>query len=1038
MSIIFEQFPDNPGNNVDVTNLLNSIRDLYSSTKSDKYQTISTLRKLSKLDTAESRKLNDVNRFKDKSDMIKSNLESYVSAYKGDIESFITTLDKNGVAHSSLLNRYRSHIDYLRDNGKISNKNYNEAQLYFNFINDYITYMEGKKVELKDGRFADLNERYNGNEQVVNDWMDKIGNLYTTLVGVVSLHKTRKDELRNIQKDNLYYVVNSSGLLERYNTVIANYNSMVSDLNNLIGNGPELLESEIVVINAEIDALQTEINSIQSEIDGYDAQLAPLYVERDGYQAEKLAIYNQWLAAKAAILEPITEKQNQISGLNNDMDVLNNFQSIYDLRYLCELRDGRELFPNEVTELNSATSSLTAATANIQAYESASAIIQSQIAEYNTLRDLTLAIPNGRSLTPAEEELVVQYTISIESPSTPEADIPGLIQARQLILDIVGGRPLTDDSTYSTLPPLDPTWVSNTNASAGQTIVQFGDGKVSELSFVGIGSLQTQGGFNESWAYILVAIKNDELTILSASLNPTESQNIVTSSTGVINYYDIIQNGRPLTAAEQIEYSEKLPLVETFFGITFEVVNVAAIQYESTSRWNTYQSQIDALNVEIADLQAIVTQYTLNDELDRLPNENGDVYMDLMDIPSNLFDAIYVEITGIEELRAPLLVTKDEKISQVDSKNSLIVTKQALIDDIENSEANLIKVTDALTVVTTDKTALDVEMAEYQTKYNESETYYNDILSDLVVNHSQIMGSINSVKNEMDDTMFQQIKNMNKTAWIQWKISDVFYSQGYLDSSTFNIMNLFKDWDYNSNIARDNFDTINDSIFVKNSQESDLYFGLASSASSLYGGLNSTEFQTNLVIAKNQEYDLRIQLADQLNYNTEKGASVNLTINEIGTLLTQFVNINPITDDFNSVYGYVMSELTNKYNTLDSYRNEFYLGERSSQHLLYRVERHVGLCEGLKSQMESIFVDLDSKLIDYRTNRTGLINQLPGNSGSDVLGDWSKLSSLEMHGGQYTSSWIGVRANSAIYYTKLNDTEYRFRSIETGEYLEIY
>lgn len=868
MSIIFEQFPDNPGNNVDVTNLLNSIRDLYSSTKSDKYQTISTLRKLSKLDTAESRKLNDVNRFKDKSDMIKSNLETYVGTYKGDIESFITTLDKNGVEQSSLLNRYRSHIDYLRDNGKISNKNYNEAQLYFNFINDYITYMEGKKVELKDGRFADLNERYNGNEQVVNDWMDKIGDLYTTLLDVVSLYKTRRDEFRNIQRDNGYYVENSNGLLDRYNTVIGNYNSMVSDLNNLIGNGPELLESEIVVINAEIDALQTEINSIQVEIDTYDAQLAPLYVERDGYQAEKLVIYNQWLAAKAAILEPIAEKQNQIVELTGNAQLgtgIASFKSIF-----------------------------------------------------------------------IDEEGNIYFTYW---------------RLKELLFTRDGA-------------PLDNAW----NIANGGP-------------------------------------------------------------------YDSV--GRAFTSEEQTEYDALVLQFESRIG-TLEVFTYETVNTAIHDKYNELQSPIDALNVEIADLQAIVTQYTLNDELDRLPNENGDVYMDLMDIPSNLFDAIYVEITGIEELRAPLLVTKDEKISQVDSKNSLIVTKQALIDDIENSEANLIKVTDALTVVTTDKTALDVEMTEYQTKFNESLTYYADILSDLADNHNQIMGSIDSVKNEMDFSMFQQIKNMNKNRWIEWKISEILYSQSYLDYSTFNVMNSSKDWDYNSNIARDNFDTINDSIFVKNSQESDLYFNLASSASSLYGGLNSVEFQTNLVIAKNQEYDLRIQLADQLNYNTEKGASVNLTINEIGTLLTQFVNINPITDDFNSVYGYVMSELTNKYNTLDGYRNEFYLGERSSQHLLYRVERHVGLCESLKSQMESIFIDLDNILAQYRSNRTGLINQLPGNSGSDVLGDWSKLSSLEMHGGQYTSSWMAIRSNNDIYGTKRMDAEYVFRSAELDEYLPFY
>lgn len=870
MSIIFEQFPDNPGNNVDVTNLLNGIRDLYSSTKSDKYQTISTLRKLSKLDTAESRKLNDVNRFKDKSDMIKSNLESYVGAYKGDIESFITTLDTNGVAHSSLLNRYRSHIDYLRDNGKISNKNYNEAQLYFNFINDYITYMEGKKVELKDGRFADLNERYNGNEQVVNDWMDKIGNLYTTLVGVVSLHKTRKDEFRNIQRDNDYYVENSNGLLERYNTVIGNYNSIIAELDNLIGNGPEVFESEIAILVSEVNALLTEIDAIQVEIDAYDVQLAPLYAERDGNEATKLAIYNQWLAAKAAILEPLAEKQNQIVEINSAKTAFETHEFFvnFDLRGLLFIRDGA---------------------------------------------------------------------------------------------------------------PLDSPW----------NIVNGG---------------------------------------------PYESV------------------GRALTSEEQTQYDALVLQFESMIGYSLEVVTYETVTTAMQNKTNDFISQIDALNVEIADLQSYIEQnsgdveYVVNgntnllwdgEPLNKLTNPSGEMYVVLMEDLCWLIEGIIAQITPIEALRAPFLVTKDEKNSQVDSKNSLITTKQALIDDIENAEANLVKVTDALTVVTTDKTALDVEMVEYQTKFNESSTYYTDILSDLVVNHNQIMSSIDSVKNEMDNTMFGQLKNMNKNEWIEWKISEILYSQSYLDYSTFNVKNLSKDWDYNSNIARDNFDTINDSIFVKNSQEYNLYFGLASSASSLYGALNSTEFQDNLIMAKNQEYDLRIQLADQLNYNTEKETSVILTSNEIVTLLTQFVNINPITDDFNYVYGYVMSELTNKYNTLDGYRNEFYLGERSSQHLLYRVERHAGLCGSLKSQMESIFVDLDNKLTEYRTNRTSLINQLPGNSGSDVLGDWSKLSSLEMYG-QYSPSWMAIRANNDIYGAKRIDTEYVFRSLELDEYLPFY
>jgi len=1008
MSIIFEQFPGNPGNDINVSDLLDNIRNLYANTKLNKYRTIANLRKITKLDSYESRKLNSANSFKDRSDSIKSNLGGYVDSYKNEIESFLREFDTAQVFTKSEIDKYLSKIDYLRDNNKISNKDYNEAQLYFNFINDYIAYMEGKKGELKDGRFSDLNDRYDGNDEAVFSWITKMESLYSGLVNIVVSHKTAKDEFGDIQRGHEIYINTSSTLINRYNSVITKYNQMIEDLNNVIGNGPGELESEIAALNSEVDALQIEISAIQAEIDAYNAQLDPLYAERDAIQEVKLGFYNQWIAAKDAILVPLAEKQSQVgeyqylAGPSSPIWAWNNTISpgLWQLKDLCQIRDGRPLRDYEIADLAAATASLAANTSQLESLQAAKAQHLATIDEVNTLRDLTLAIPAGRSLTTAEQDLVMQYTASIESPSTPAEDLPGLTQARQLILDIVAGRPLSED-----------------------VLNIYG---VSELSFVG------QGQWPDAYADFIIGGANGAIWSIDNQQMPGIQFGIMSASSSIF-YINQVQNGRQLVVEEQIQYAEYAANFNSAFGYHEEITE-AIVQNEIDQYISGYQSLIDPLNVEIADLQAIVTQYTIYSELDSLPNADGVSYLTLLNEQSDLWDAKDIEIQPIFNLRAPFLVTLEEKNSEVSSRTASIAAKQSIIDDIDNAEVNIVKVTDALAVVSADKAELDSERYQHFVKVGESATYYTDIISDYEANYDQFKTSIDSLYAEMDNAMFLEYQQLGKSEWFQWKKSEIRLANGLEDSEAFLALSHIKEAIQSANSSETNFKFSKSTIFAENSYEADLYSQLAYAGSDLYNSLTNTKFEEKLVYNKNVEFNLRIQLADQLVANTNSQAAIDSALSNFNSTLTQFYDLNPATmaDDFNSVYSSLKWNLYVFYSDLKNSTISLYQGERLSTHLNLRILKYLDLCDAYRSGIDSYLSQLNSAVSSYNTAKTNLINALPGSSGSDILGDRNKLQALDGFGLKN----FAVNSSSPTFDYKQFDSDYIYRA-NSGYYLSL-
>jgi hypothetical protein len=993
---------------------LNNIRNLYSNAKSSKYETISKLRKLAKIDSYESRKLNSANSFKDRSDSIKENLFTYVNFNSAEISPPLDRdFDINRITHLSLLTYYQSQIDFLRDSNQISNKDYNEAQLYFNFINSYILYMENRKGEIKDGRFLDLNTRYNSSNNGFSSylWMQKMESLYQSLVNVVMSHKIAKDEFVIIQRDQEFYSQHINDLFVRYNMLINDYNQMISELNNAVGNGSGALESEIAVLNSEIDAFQIEISAIQAEIDAYNAQLDPLYAERDAITEVKIGFYNQWIAAKDAILVPIAEKQSQVEeyqylvGTSSPILSYNNntiSPGLWQLRDLCQVRDGRPLRDYEIADLAAATASLSDNTSQLESLQATKAQHLANIDEINALRDLTLAIPAGRSLTTAEQDLVIQYTASIESPSTPAEDLPGLIQARQLILDIITGRPLSED-----------------------VINIYG---VNELSFVG------QGQWPDAYADYLIGSVNGAILYIDNNQIPG-IQHSINNANSTISYSNQTQNGRSLNIEEQIQYAEYAANFNSAFGYHEEITD-AIIQNEVDQYISGYQSLIDTLNVEIADLQAIVTQYTMDSPLDSLPNADGISYKTLMDEQSDLWDAKDLEIEPIFNLRAPFLVTLEEKNSEVSSRNTSIAIKQSIIDDIDNAEANIVKINDALAIITADKSALDIEISQYSDKYGESSTYYNDKINDLFTNYDQLSISINQMYEEMDDNTFIHFENISKNQWYEWKKSEIRLNNSSLeDSSAFNDLLMNKNMRTVANTAETIFRDLKSSIFVEGTTESELYHLFAYAAADLLADFNSDNpFESFLIQAKSEEHSFRYTKYDRLFNISWTQADIELKLVNINQLLQEFRNLNPITtEDFVSQYNTILTSLDQEYDNLKSAKGTLFQMEKEVEHLSYKIDRRFMMCEQYKTKINEYAINIENKVTNYKNTKTNLLAQLPGSSGSDVIGDYSKVSTL----GDYWDNYYYIRANVIDFGNKRFDNEFVYKSLETGDYLPL-
>jgi hypothetical protein len=849
MSVSLGQFPENPGNDISISNLLNSIRNLYTDTKTAKTQTISKLRKLSNLDSAESRKLADVNRFKDRSELYESNLETYVGDRKGEITSFILDFDKNRVYFKSLFDSYTDQIDYLHETNKISTKEYREAQLYCNFISDYITYMETKAADFKDGRLTDIVSRYNGNAQLVADWKLKFEDVYTKLVNLVISHMDAVDGRREKEMYNDIYMETSVQVIAKYEEVIANYNSIISELNNLIGSGPEVFESEIAILASEVNALLTEIDAIQVEIDAYDAQLAPLYVERDGYIAAKQAIYNQWVAAKNVILVPLAEKQNQIVEINNAKTAfqVNEFFQYFYLKELLFIRDGA---------------------------------------------------------------------------------------------------------------PLDDPW-----------------------------NIANGGSFDSV--------------------------------------------GRALTSEEQTQYDALVLQFESMIGYTLEVVTYETVMTAIQDKNNDFQSQIDALNVEISDLQAIIVQNTeqYGEELGLLTNENGDNYLYLMGIENDLFDAKNEEIAPIEALRAPFLVTKDEKLSLVDSKNSLIVTKQALVDDIDNAEDNLAKVTSALATITSDKSDLDAEAIMYDTKFTEATQYYNQLIIGFVETYNTLSAQVSQLEWELDNGVFDEVENINKNRWTDWKKSEIRYNLG-LESGPALIGYLIeKDISNIELMAADTLDATKNSLFNSNNLQWNYYHSMVYAGTQVSNFINFNDLENKLIETKNEEFDLRMGLIDLQQSINSKESLVDLYNTYITDNLAAFSNIDVINEDFHSQYESSVGTYVVGYNwSLRDSKFQLLNMNRQRLHLEAMIERRQGRCAELKGEISNRIGSLSSDVSSYVNSKLNLINSSPGSYATDILGMDNHITPLsQINNAPY------ARSEQAHY--KDYDSEFNYRARGTEEYL---
>ena len=267
MSTIYFQPPEAPGDIISVSSILSSVRNLYTNVKGIKSEGVSKLRKISKMDSAESRRTNDVNRFIERSELIQSNLNSYVNSAVNEVNSYTyLTLDADLTTIKRNLQSYKSQIDYLRNTQSplLSNKDYSEAQLYFNFIDEYILYMDTKRQEFFDGRLTDLNVRYGAKEQMVNSWMSKMGDLYINLIGVFNEHRQMVDSKTNDEWNRTIYNDRFNNFILGLDSCIQEYNNTIANIDSQLAAG-DLDQSQIDSLNLHRSIVSDAIIFIQGE-----------------------------------------------------------------------------------------------------------------------------------------------------------------------------------------------------------------------------------------------------------------------------------------------------------------------------------------------------------------------------------------------------------------------------------------------------------------------------------------------------------------------------------------------------------------------------------------------------------------------------------------------------------------------------------------------------------------------------------------------------------------------------------------------------
>lgn len=301
-------------NETDIPNFINGIKDLYLEAREKRSQAISTLRNLSKTDALESKKLNDFNRFKDRSDVIKSDLES-------NVENSLDVI-KNAVREIKILFadikdqefRYSGILNYLYDNNKISNKDYREATTYLQFLNDNLNFIESKIPVFKDGRLGDLDTRYTDGFDSINKWMEEIEFTYQLMVYEATFFKNHKDEyvyaskMRNVDVDIATLYQDNQINIKNY------YLSLKSELESLITGGTDVESNgqKLEIVNAAISYITEEISELDLE---YDQK----FTEWQQYQAYYNEKFNSFSNAYDYL-------NNKILNLMGDIDDIAFFQ----------------------------------------------------------------------------------------------------------------------------------------------------------------------------------------------------------------------------------------------------------------------------------------------------------------------------------------------------------------------------------------------------------------------------------------------------------------------------------------------------------------------------------------------------------------------------------------------------------------------------------------------------------------------------------------------------------------------------------------